>query len=142
MNVFEYNANPGKVIFGSGSIKKLPDKIRRLKLSAPLLLTAPQQASLIDLSEGVLSFSSPSIKRDGTFTQTTMHTSYQITLSYLQAITTDCVISIGGSSITCLVKAISFNTDLPHLSIPTTYAGSEMTPTLGETKDGHKTTKR
>jgi alcohol dehydrogenase class IV len=31
---------------------------------------------------------------------------------------------------------------LPQIVIPTTYAGSEMTPILGETKDGMKTTQR
>ena len=29
-----------------------------------------------------------------------------------------------------------------HVSIPTTYAGSEMTPILGETENGVKTTRR
>lgn len=143
MNAFEYNANAGRVIFGSGSIKKLPDEIRRLKFSSPLLLTTPRQANLIDLLESVLNSSSPSIKPAGTFTKATMHTPYHITqeaLSYVQTITADCIVSIGGGSSTGLGKAISFNTGLPHISIPTTYAGSEMTATLGETKDGHKTT--
>src|SRR5262249_4058378 len=39
-------------------------------------------------------------------------------------------------------KAIALQTDLPQIIIPTTYAGSEMTPTVGETKDGVKTTQR
>ena len=49
--------------------------------------------------------------------------------------------SIGGGSTTGLGKAISIRTGLPHISIPTTYAGSEMTPILGETQDGKKTTR-
>src|SRR3546814_6587740 len=32
-------------------------------------------------------------------------------------------------------------TDLPQLAIPTTYAGSEMTPILGETHGGEKVTR-
>jgi alcohol dehydrogenase class IV len=51
------------------------------------------------------------------------------------------VISIGGGSTIGLGKAISIRTGLPHICIPTTYSGSEMTPVLGETEDGRKTTR-
>jgi len=50
-------------------------------------------------------------------------------------------VSIGGGSTTGLGKAISFRKGIYHISIPTTYAGSEVTPILGETIDGIKTTK-
>src|SRR5207253_642484 len=33
-------------------------------------------------------------------------------------------------------------TDLPQIVVPTTYAGSEMTPIIGETRDGIKTTQK
>jgi alcohol dehydrogenase class IV len=51
------------------------------------------------------------------------------------------VVSIGGGSTIGLGKAISIRTGLPHICIPTTYAGSEMTPILGETADGQKKTR-
>jgi alcohol dehydrogenase class IV len=51
------------------------------------------------------------------------------------------VVSIGGGSTIGLGKAISIRTGLPHICIPTTYAGSEMTPILGETAEGRKTTR-
>src|SRR5207247_9713786 len=41
---------------------------------------------------------------------------------------------------TGLGKAIALRTDLPQVVVPTSYAGSEMTPILGETRDGLKTT--
>jgi alcohol dehydrogenase class IV len=41
-----------------------------------------------------------------------------------------------------LGKALALRTGINQLCIPTTYAGSEMTPILGETKDGLKTTVR
>ncbi|MBV8399756.1 MAG: maleylacetate reductase, partial [Acetobacteraceae bacterium] len=43
---------------------------------------------------------------------------------------------------TGLGKAIALRTDLPQVVIPTTYAGSEATPILGETEGGRKTTQR
>lgn len=53
----------------------------------------------------------------------------------------DSVISIGGGSTIGLGKAISTRTGLYHIAIPTTYAGSEVTPILGETANGRKETR-
>jgi maleylacetate reductase len=54
----------------------------------------------------------------------------------------DCTVAFGGGSSTGLGKAIALRTDLIQIAIPTTYAGSEMTPILGETEGGRKTTQR
>jgi len=54
----------------------------------------------------------------------------------------DCCVTIGGGSTTGLAKAIALVSDLPILAIPTTYAGSEMTPIWGLTEDGIKKTGR
>ena len=50
--------------------------------------------------------------------------------------------ALGGGSTTGLGKAIALRTDLPQIVIPTTYAGSEATAIIGETKDGVKVTQR
>ncbi|KAJ9655139.1 hypothetical protein H2198_005914 [Neophaeococcomyces mojaviensis] len=142
MNPFEYNANPGRVVFGPGSIQKLPAEIQRLGLKSPLLLSTPQQVSQAEALADILG--GASIKPAGTYTNATMHTPSQITeeaMEYLQQNAADCVVSIGGGSTIGLGKAISIRTGLPHICIPTTYAGSEMTPILGETQDGRKTTR-
>ena len=52
----------------------------------------------------------------------------------------DCVVAVGGGSTTGLGKAIALRTDLPQIVVPTTYAGSEATPILGQTEGGRKTT--
>jgi len=54
----------------------------------------------------------------------------------------DCLIGIGGGSTIGLCKALAFRTGLPQIVLPTTYAGSEMTPILGQTENGVKTTLR
>jgi maleylacetate reductase len=51
-------------------------------------------------------------------------------------------VSLGGGSTTGLGKAIAYRTDLPQIVVPTTYAGSEVTPILGQTEKGLKTTLR
>jgi maleylacetate reductase len=54
----------------------------------------------------------------------------------------DCCVAIGGGSTTGLAKAIALTSNLPILAIPTSYAGSEMTPIWGLTESGRKTTGR
>jgi protocatechuate 3,4-dioxygenase beta subunit len=51
-------------------------------------------------------------------------------------------VSVGGGSATGLGKAIAARLGLPQIAVPTTYAGSEVTPVLGETAGGVKTTRR
>lgn len=139
MDSFEYNANPGRVIFGSGTLQKLPDEITRLSLKAPLVLSTPQQVHQAETVQKVLQG-----RVAGVFTEATMHTPTHITdkaVEYAKAQQADSVISIGGGSTIGLGKAISFQTGMPHICIPTTYAGSEMTPILGETAEGLKKTR-
>ncbi|KKO96607.1 hypothetical protein THAR02_11291 [Trichoderma harzianum] len=142
MKEFEYNVLPSRVVFGSGSVKKLPDEMERLKVSRPLLLSTPGKShwtnQLFDLIQGA------SMAAAGTFAQAKAHTPIPVTeeaTALLNSVAADCVISIGGGSVVGLGKAISIRTGVPHISIPTTYAGSEMTPHLGETQDGIKTTR-
>ena len=139
MDAFEYNSNPSRVIFGSGTLKKLPDEIIRQNLKSPLLLSTPQQVDQAEALKIVLDD-----KIAGIFAEATMHTPTHITdkaLEYTKEYRADSVVSIGGGSTIGLGKAISVRTGLPHISIPTTYAGSEMTPILGETADGQKKTR-
>lgn len=51
----------------------------------------------------------------------------------------DALCSVGGGSAVGLGKALALQTGLPHMCVPTTYSGSEMTPIIGVVKDGKKT---
>ena len=142
MDPFEYNANPGRVVFGSGSIQKLPTELQRLSVASPLLISTPRRVDQTSVLAIILD--NASIKPAGTYRKATMHTPSHITeeaLALAKESNADCVVSIGGGSAIGLGKAISVRTGLPHICIPTTYAGSEMTPILGETQDGRKATR-
>src|SRR3546814_5163792 len=74
-----------------------------------------------------------------------MHTPVDVTESAMEIVTTqqiDGIVSLGGGSTIGLGKAIALRTDLPQIVVPTTYAGSEMTPILGQNEAGRKTTQR
>src|SRR5690606_23995861 len=81
----------------------------------------------------------------GVFAGATMHTPVAVTesaVAYAAERQADCVVAVGGGSTTGLGKAIAYRTDLPQIVLPTTYAGSEATPVLGQTEAKEKTTLR
>jgi alcohol dehydrogenase class IV len=74
-----------------------------------------------------------------------MHTPWNVTsraLAVAQGTGADSLIAVGGGSAIGLAKALALRTGLPQIALPTTYAGSEVTPIIGETQDGEKRTRR
>ena len=99
MHPFVYTANPARVVFGSGTIKQLPDEVKRLGLQRPLVLSTPEQSSHADTVESLLS--SSGITSAGQFNNATMHTPVDVTEKALVIVkerNADGVISIGGGS--------------------------------------------
>jgi alcohol dehydrogenase class IV len=137
---FVYNALPARVIFGAGRRSETAAEAARLDCTRPLIVTTREQAALGDAI--AQQFDPESTHR---FADATMHTPWDVTARALQAVDrahADCVIAIGGGSAVGLSKAIALQTDLPQIVLPTTYAGSEVTPIIGETRDGEKRTQR
>lgn len=143
MDSFEYNViSSARTIFGSGSIERLPDIIKSLNASSPLLLSTARGNEHTKKLAQILQRAS--IEPVGTFNQAVMHTPSSVTdeaMQRLEANRADSIVSIGGGSVVGLGKALSIRSGLPHICIPTTYAGSEMTPILGETSGGKKVTR-
>ena len=137
---FVYAALPARVIFGFGTLACVPDEVRALGSKRALVLSTPEQqesAEILADRLGALAV--------GTFTQVVMHTPAEVTeraLEVVRDLGADCTVALGGGSTTGLGKAIALRTDLPQIVVPTTYAGSEATPILGETQDGRKITQR
>lgn len=137
---FVYEALPIRVRFGRGAISEVGAELRRLGATRALVLTTPEQEEAgrrlgARLGEAFA----------GLFPGAAMHTPTDVTeraLGALRSAAADCVVAIGGGSTTGLGKALALRTGIKQVCIPTTYAGSEMTPILGETKDGLKTTIR
>jgi maleylacetate reductase len=127
-----------RVRFGIGASRSVDEDMRALGCSRALILSTPQQvASAMRVAEDLGPLAA------GIFSKAAMHTPVEITteaLAHVAEVKADCVVAIGGGSTTGLGKAIALRTDLPQIVIPTTYAGSEATPILGQTEKGLKTT--
>jgi maleylacetate reductase len=140
MLAFTYDALPSRVIFGAGSLDKLADEIERLGASKALVLSTPQQRGMaMEIASRL------GARAAGLFDRAVMHVPIEIAheaREEARRLNADCCVAVGGGSTTGLAKAIALTSPLPILAIPTSYAGSEMTPIWGLTQDGRKTTGR
>ncbi len=140
MDPFVYTARPARVIFGAGTLRQLPAEVERLGLQRVLVVSTAQQEQ-----EGRDTARRIGGRAAAVFAGATMHTPVEVTekaMTLVIAERIDGLVAVGGGSTTGLSKAIALRTDLPQIVAPTTYAGSEMTPILGETRDGVKATRK
>ncbi len=136
---FIYTGHPARVIFGFGTTARLPEELARLGKQRALVLATPAQKAE---AESLLALLGPA--GAGIFAGAAMHTPVDVSelaTKQADALSADVLVAVGGGSTIGLSKAIALRTDLPQLVLPTTYAGSEMTPIIGQTENGVKRTR-
>jgi maleylacetate reductase len=137
---FVYNGLPARVVFGAGALERLPAEIERLGARRALVLATPEQSHSADQVRKALGD-----RAVGLFDRAAMHVPVEIAEEarrIARELGADCCVTVGGGSTTGLGKAIALASPLPILAVPTTYAGSEMTPIYGITEGGAKKTGR
>ena len=140
MQDFVYNGQPSRVVFGAGSLKHLEREIDAMGAKRALVLSTPEQAKQAQHIADLLGS-----RAAGIFPKAVMHVPIETARDAREVATrlgADCAVAVGGGSTTGLGKAIAMDSGLPILAIPTTYAGSEMTPIYGITEGGLKKTGR
>ena len=140
MNDFIYNGLPSRVVFGNGFRTKVLEETILLKIKRPMVIcTEFQRAQAEDVAANVESLN-PII-----YDKAIMHVPVETVSDALSVVLEnqiDGFICIGGGSTIGLAKALALDLGLPILALPTTFAGSEMTPVWGKTENGIKTTGR
>jgi len=137
---FVFEARLPRVVFGAGCLQQLPQEMDALGARRALVLSTPEQR---DSAERVAALLGE--RAAGVFDRAVMHVPIETARearAVAQQLGADCAVAIGGGSTTGLGKAIALESGLPILAIPTTYAGSEMTPIYGITEAGLKKTGR
>jgi maleylacetate reductase len=137
---FVYTGLPARVVFGAGVLAQLPAEVERLGASRALLLCTPGQRALAERAAKLLGE-----RAAGVFDGAVMHVPLASARAARQRageLGADCAIALGGGSTIGLGKAIALESGLPIIAVPTTYAGSEMTPIYGITDGGQKQTGR
>ena len=139
MRSFVHSAPAQRIVFGAGTIAEVGPELDRLNAGRALVLSTSGQAGLAGRLTELLGS-----RAVAEFAGAMPHTPVGVTeqaVAVAQDHRVDAVVAVGGGSTTGLSKAVAFRLGLRHLVLPTTYAGSEVTPVLGETSGGEKTTR-
>jgi maleylacetate reductase len=136
---FRYTALPGRIVFGAGSARTaLAEEFDRLAADRVLLVATETERPLAEelaapLGERVVTV----------FSGVRQHVPLPVAeavRALAASVRADAVLSVGGGSTTGTAKAVALTTGLPIVAVPTTYAGSEVTPVWGLTEGNRKTT--
>lgn len=137
-----------QLVFGSGAVKRLSELLRAIGARRAMLVTTEGRLSSDDGQRVVRALGSALAS---TFAAVTSHApAPMVQAAALQARRdgVDAIVSFGGGSCADTGKAINFFAEqeagtpgaswadrpaLPHVSIPTTYSGAELTPFFGMT---------
>ena len=138
--VVVHETAPSRVVLGAGARHVVPDELERLGATRVMVVATGSARAVGD--ELAAALGERAVAR---FDRAVVHTPVAVTAEALElarAAAADAVVTIGGGSAVGLGKALVARGVLRHLTVPTTYAGSEVTPVLGETEDGVKRTRR
>jgi len=140
MSPFVYAPLSARVVFGAGALQALVPEVERLGATRALVLCTPGHRAQADEIGGILGG-----RCAGVFAGAVMHVPIESARAACEAARradADLAIAIGGGSTVGLAKAIALELGTAILAIPTSYAGSEMTPIYGITEGGVKRTGR
>ncbi len=140
MTEFTHDAPPGRVVFAAGALARVADEAERLGMTRVLLIAGASRAGPADIVKQGLG-----ARLAGVIGETAMHVPVEMAdaaRATVRELGADGIVTIGGGSTTGLAKAIALDIEIPILAVPTTYAGSEMTPIWGLTEAGEKRTGR
>ncbi len=137
-----------QLVFGDGEVRRLPELLRAVGARRVLLVTTAGRAASDD---GARLQRALGNALASTFDEVTSHVpapAVQAALRQARRDGVDGLVSFGGGSCADLGKAVAFFTEqeqgtpgasyadrpvLPHIAVPTTYSGAELTPFFGMT---------
>lgn len=140
MQAFEHDALPGRVVFGIGAVEHVPEEVAGLGLQRVLVLHDDiMKATAEGIAQGL------GVRCADRFSDVRQHVPADMAaaaVDRVRQLDVDGLVAVGGGTSTGFAKAIALEHHVPIVSVPTTYAGSEMTPIWGMTSGNRKITGR
>lgn len=140
MRNFLFDQPTYRVIFGAGTFVRLREEVERLGGTHVLIVCTEAEVELAQ--QAAIKLGDLAV---GIFDDAVMHhpvETIQAARDCARDLAADCCVTIGGGTTTGTGKLIALESGIPVLAIPTTYAGSEMTPIYGMTEGAVKRTGR
>lgn len=137
---FIYEALPMRVVFGPGSVGRVTEELDHLGVERVLVLSTPEQVETARTIAATLGERSVGVHPGATMHVPISAADEAAALAARRG--AQACLAVGGGSTTGLGKAVALRHGIPVVAVPTTYAGSEMTPIWGITENETKTTGR
>jgi maleylacetate reductase len=137
---FAVPPSPARVLFGRGALVRLPELVDALGARRAFVVAGAGRGALVERVRALLGPRLAGVDRSAA-----MHVPAHLADAARAAaadVGADVVVAVGGGSPIGLAKAIALAGGPPIVAVPTTYAGSEMTPIWGVTRGGAKETGR
>ncbi len=119
-----YTPNPARIILGAGAIGELAREADGLGIGNALVVSSPGRRAAAERAIEVLGDAGAGISDPGGVN--IPEASYDRAMAGIENTGADGIVSIGGGSPIGLGKALAIQAGLPHISLPTTYSGSEL----------------
>jgi maleylacetate reductase len=137
---FTHDLRAPRVVFGAGTLDRLPEELDRFGAARVLLVCTPRRGDAVERVAAAVG-----ARLAGTFAGARMHVPADVAdaaLAEARRVDADLCIAVGGGSAIGVAKAVALRDGPPFMAVPTTYAGSEMTAIWGISAEGRKTTGR
>jgi maleylacetate reductase len=140
MKAFVHEQLPGRVVFGPGTFARLAEEVDRLGVTRVLLISDGAAKATSDEAAEALG-ERVAARISEVHQHVPAEDAARVGATAREA-GVDGLVTIGGGSATGLAKAVALELPVVITAVPTTYAGSELTPIYGITRQRSKQTGR
>jgi alcohol dehydrogenase class IV len=123
-SVVTYTPNPARIVLGAGAIGALAREADGLGVTKALIVSSPGRRAAAERAAEVLGAKSAGICDPGGVN--IPEASFDVARAEIGRAGADGIVSIGGGSPIGLGKALAVDAGCAHISLPTTYSGSEL----------------
>lgn len=131
-----FNAIPPRVVFGSGTLSRVGEEVKRLGAKKALVVCTPGRKKMAEKAAEIIGENCSGILPEA-ISQVPIELA-EMGREKTRQLGADCLVAVGGGASVGLAKGIAYEVKLPIIDVATTYSGSEVTGFCGMTINGVK----